>query len=127
MLRERSRSPFLEIPAECPRSAVEPAGSHVAGAEACPGGGDVSRDGIVDLGGSLAELTADAFTPVAECYSSSLAFDPVCDVPGANVFVRKGTDWTAGLARTRSAERGLASDGERSTDGFRCVYPETTR
>ncbi|MBX3218702.1 MAG: SUMF1/EgtB/PvdO family nonheme iron enzyme [Labilithrix sp.] len=122
-----SRSPFLEIPAECPRSAVEPAGSHVAGAEACPGGGDVSRDGIVDLGGSLAELTADAFTPVAECYSSSLAFDPVCDVPGANVFVRKGTDWTAGLARTRSAERGLASDGERSTDGFRCVYPETTR
>lgn len=122
-----SRSPMLDISAECTRSLVEPAGSHVAGPDECPGGGDVSRDGVVDLGGSLSELTSDAFTPVAECYPSGLAFDPICDVAGATLFVRKGTDWTAGLARTRSAERKGASGVEVSTNGFRCVYPEAPR
>jgi len=118
-----SRSPFASIPAGCPRGPVEPAGSHIGSGGTCPGGGDVSRDGIVDLGGSLAELTADDFRPVAECFPSGLLFDPKCVVTGRGPFVRKGTDWTAGAARTRAAYRG-ESTGLDVTGGFRCVYPE---
>lgn len=117
------RSPFASIPAGCPRGPVEPAGSHVGSTSTCPGGGDVSRDGIVDLGGSLAELTADDFRPVAECFPSGLLFAPKCVVTGRGPFVRKGTDWTAGAARTRAAYRG-ESTGLDVTGGFRCVYPE---
>ena len=118
-----SRSPLTEIPAACPRSPVEPVASHVGSVAGCPGGGDVSRDGIVDLGGSLAEMTADTFRPVAECFPSGLLFDPQCVVSGGGPLVQKGTDWTAGLARTRAAYRGQFT-GPSATGGFRCVYPE---
>ena len=118
-----SRSPLTTIPAECPRRLVEPAASHVGGVTGCPGTGDVSRDGIVDLGGSLAEMTADIFRPVAECFPGGLLFDPLCVVSGGGALVEKGTDWTAGLARTRAAYRGQFT-GPSSTSGFRCVYPE---
>jgi formylglycine-generating enzyme required for sulfatase activity len=120
-----SRSPITSIGAACPRGPLEPVASHVGREAGCPGGGDVSRDGIVDLGGSLAELTSDDFRPVAECFSSGLMFDPACRITGNGPFVRKGTDWTAGLARTRAAYRG-ESTGPGETLGFRCVYPEPT-
>jgi formylglycine-generating enzyme required for sulfatase activity len=121
-----SRSPVLSIPAACRRGELEPAGSHVAESSPCPGGGDVSRDGIVDLGGSLAELTRDHFRPVPECLPAGLLFDPVCVVGStATTYVVKGTDWSAGLARTRAAYRNeLSATSVFSTIGFRCVYPE---
>lgn len=121
-----SRSPRSTIPAECPRGRVEPAGSHVAAASACPGGGDVSIDGVVDLGGSLSELTLDRFRPVSECFGTGLLFDPVCGDSGTTgPFLLKGTDWTAGLGRTRAAYRTEAiGKGWAQSSGFRCVYPE---
>jgi formylglycine-generating enzyme required for sulfatase activity len=104
----------------------EPVGSHVAD---CPGGGsgDVSIDGIADLGGSLSELTSDRFARVVDCGQVGLSIDPTCTPPGANV-VTKSTDWTAGLGTTRAAFRSAAiageSSGANSVEGFRCVYPD---
>lgn len=116
-----SRSPEASVAATCPRGPVEPVGSHVAG---CPGGGDVSRDGVLDLGGSLSELTSDDFVPVLDCGHLGLTVDPTCVVSGRGPVVAKSADWTSGLARTRSAFRGPATQSESSVEGFRCVYPE---
>lgn len=103
----------------------EAVGSHL-GAH-CPSGGDVSREGIFDLGGSLVELTSDRFAMVVACGPPGLRIDPACD-DGQSPFVVKSTDWTAGLGTTRAAFRSAATAGERKAnavqEGFRCVYPE---
>lgn len=119
-----SRCPDTTVGAVCERSLVEPAGAHSASPESCPGGGDVSRDGVLDLGGSLTEFTRDSFTSVAECFAPWLSFDPVCMRSDSGAIVKKGADWTAGLAVTRSAYRLIGVPRGGSTDGFRCVYPE---
>jgi formylglycine-generating enzyme required for sulfatase activity len=104
----------------------EPVGSHVDAD--CPGRGDVSRDKILDLGGSLSELTSDTFAAVASCGHLGVTVDPSCITTKRARVVAKSTDWTAGLGTTRAAFRGRAGAGETadptSTDGFRCVYPE---
>lgn len=106
----------------------EAVGSHVS--TRCPDGGDVSRDGIVDLGGSLVELTSDRFVPVVECGPSGVRLDPTCS-DGPSHVVTKSTDWTAGLGTTRAAFRSKATAGElegnNAQEGFRCVYPEPAR
>jgi formylglycine-generating enzyme required for sulfatase activity len=112
-----------DIGATCKRGPPEPVGSHVSTVD-CPGGGDVSREGILDLGGSLAELTSEAFAPVNECEQVGLTVDPVCTTNGTGPRVEKSTDWTAGLATTRSALRGEGLNVPTATQGFRCVYPE---
>ena len=122
-----SRSADTSVAAMCPRGPIEPVGSHVARPELCPGGGDVSRDGILDLGGSLFELTSDDFVPVQGCGQLGLAVDPSCVINGLGPVVLKSADWTAGIERTRSAFRTPATTGESSTQGFRCVYPEAAR
>ena len=103
----------------------EPVAAHAS--SGCPGGGDRSRDGIFDLGGSLSELTSDVFVPVAECKHRGLALDPTC-IDGVGPVVTKSTDWSAGLGTTRSAFRtpsvATESGGESGTEGFRCVVPE---
>ena len=108
----------------CRGGSAEPVGSHVGAPESCPGGGDVSRDGIVDLGGSLSEMTSDDFMRVVECGQIGLAIDPTCIIDGRGPVVSKSTDWTSGLGRTRAAFRGPATLSESATQGFRCVYPE---
>jgi formylglycine-generating enzyme required for sulfatase activity len=123
-----SRSPIESIGAVCPRSPLEPVGSHVDGGDTCPGRGDVSRDGVVDLGGSLAELTSDTFRPVAECFPPGVLVDPRCRPEGVDgPYVTKGTDWTAGLETTQSARRVFVSGRPYTTVGFRCVYPEVSQ
>ena len=118
-----SRAGQADVPASCPRGPAEPVGSHVAKPADCPGGGDVSRDGILDLGGSVSELTADDFAPVATCNQVGLAVDPLCRRDGRGPVVSKGADWSAGLRRTRSAFR-ESGVSDSATQGFRCVYPE---
>jgi formylglycine-generating enzyme required for sulfatase activity len=83
---------------------------------------DRSRDGIVDMGGSLFELTRDAMAAVRDCNPSGIRVDPVCT--DGDGWVIKSADWTSGLARARSAFRATAS-GPTSNVGFRCVYPES--
>ncbi len=115
-----SRSPRPQDGAACGGlDAPEPAGSHDG--STCNGVGDVSRDGILDLGGSLFELTEDHLTAVADCHPPGLARDPVC--LGGSGWVLKSADWTAGIRRARVGFR-VESVSVAATQGFRCVYPE---
>lgn len=104
------------------RTGPEPVGSHVG--RDCSGRGDVSRDGILDLGGSLGELTSDVFVSVRECGQRGFTLDPHCDDGKGGALVTKSTDWTAGLGTTRAAFRDAAVGGGSAVQGFRCVYPE---
>lgn len=112
--------------ATCGHGALEPVGSHVMSTAMCSGGGDVSRDGIVDLGGSLSELTRDGANNVSVCAGKGLAHDPECPpmFGSSSTFVTKGGDFTAGLLRARSGFRSHDAAGS-YLFGFRCVYPES--
>jgi formylglycine-generating enzyme required for sulfatase activity len=117
-----SRSPDPSVPALCTPSLVEPAGSHQG--KLCPGGGDVSVDGILDLGGSLSEVTQDSFVPLPSCVQGGVVKDPRCQSTLGPGHTAKSADWTAGLARARVALRHDADTLGAFTQGFRCVYPE---
>ena len=112
-----SRSPDPRVGAACPRGTVEPAGIH-DGRDCTEG--DVSRDGVQDLGGSLFELVRDDFLPVSECAFVGLVTDPVCR-GGARRLV-KSADFTSGLLRARSALRAVGTVDPTASQGFRCVY-----
>jgi formylglycine-generating enzyme required for sulfatase activity len=113
------RSPRAGVSAACPRRRPEPAGSHTG--EGCPGGGDVARDGVLDLAGSLSEYTSDIFAPAGACQAAGVQKDPHC--LRGQAWVVKGSDWTAGFGAARRAIRSKNST-QGSTNGFRCVYPE---
>lgn len=119
---ELSRSPRSSDDPRCPSAdGPAPAGSHLLADCVAQ---DRSRDGIVDMGGSLFELTQDALAAVRDCTPPGIRVDPVCTIGDGRVI--KSADWTAGLARARSAFRAQAS-GATSFVGFRCVYPEVER
>jgi hypothetical protein len=104
---------------------IEPAGSHPTSA-ACGGLGDQSRDGILDLGGSVSEVLLDNFQPYdAACWTLSgggVLVDPVCQVAGSVQFSLRGGNWNGGQARTAAPFRD-AANADRPTEGFRCAYP----
>jgi formylglycine-generating enzyme required for sulfatase activity len=108
-------------------SGIEPAGSHPASGVACGGVGDESRDGVLDLAGSVTEAILDAAKPYsAACWQSAsgVAHDPSCvDTTTARpVHVGRGGNWTAGPDLLASAARqnypGIGPEA-----GFRCAYP----
>lgn len=94
------------------------------GADGCESS-DVSRDGIRDLAGNLAELTRDSALPYTHpCWArGSLLHDPVCESTEVESLVSRGASWTSGLAEEASALRRTTVAPLPST-GFRCVYPE---
>lgn len=115
-----SRSPRPQDGAVCTGSLLpEPAGSHPG--DGCTGGGDRSRDGVLDLGGSLSEYTRDTFHSVAACAEAGVARDPEC-AQEARVHVVKGADWTAGPSAAHGSLRSYGVDAA-STFGFRCAWP----
>ncbi len=115
-----SRSPRPQDGAVCTGIPVpEPAGSHPG--DGCLGGGDRSRDGVLDLGGSLSEYTQDMFQAVAACAEAGVARDPECGKE-ARVHVVKGADWTAGPGAAHGSLRSYGVDAA-STSGFRCAWP----
>ncbi len=113
-----SRSPDPRVGAACPRGAVEPAGSHDG--RDCTDG-DVSRDRVQDLGGSLLEHVRDDFLPVSQCRTVGIAADPICRGGARRLF--KSADFTSGLLRARSALRAVGNVEATDLQGFRCVYP----
>ncbi len=122
-----SRNPVEGKARECPSGLPEPVGSHDGRACAAEGGagdarGDVSRDGVLDLGGSLFEYTADTFGSVRACAVPGVQRDPVCTL--GTTATLKSADWTAGLSRARVALRTAATGTASSTQGFRCVIPD---
>lgn len=113
-------------PAECPGSGAEPVGSH-AGSATCAGRGDVSRDGVLDLGGSVGEALRDWFQPFdAPCWTraAGVLVDPVCIQDSATTaFSSRGGSWASGSATTASPFR-YSFAAQRPSSGFRCVYPD---
>lgn len=111
--------------AECSGTGVEPVMAHVD-PTSCHGNADVSRDGVFDLGGSVAEATADQGVSLHDpCWTGpGVVQNPVCNdttlPPGS--FARGG-DWASGSFFAASAFRRTAKMPS-TTVGFRCVYDD---
>jgi formylglycine-generating enzyme required for sulfatase activity len=115
----------LSFGAECPAGGPEPAGSHPP--EACGAVGDVTADGIVDLGGSVSELVADVFVPYSEgCWAfHGIAYDPTC-TEGSELDTTRGASFIDGFARAMTTLRQWWL-GSAPYVGLRCVYPDPAR
>ena len=117
---------------ECgPASGIQVVGSHPL-ATSCGGLGDVSRDGVFDLGGSVSEAMLDNLRPFdAPCWTHvGIATDPVlCDDPTSAEHAMRGGYWNGGLSVALTPLRqgypvGPAKDVYgNAASGFRCVYP----
>ncbi len=98
---------------------IEAAGSHQAACAGAPG--DVSRDGVLDLGGSMVEAVQDQFQPFsAECWGGQgILVDPVC-TQAAGQSAARGSYWNGGLSTTAAPFR--RSFGASPSAGLRCAY-----
>lgn len=105
----------------CPGEGAERVGSHRASADCADA--DVSRDGVVDLAGSVAEILADRARLLDDpCWGPrfGVLVDPVCPVTSTLGVGTRGGGWSEGQLATLSAFRGAKV---RASDrGLRCVY-----
>lgn len=94
------------------------AGQHVTPAD-CDGLADVTRDGVVDLGGGVREWVKDAPTSLDACLPAGVLSDPVCG--DASAGSTKGGSFATALERATASERRKVT---LNVDvGFRCVRP----
>jgi hypothetical protein len=109
----------------CAGSGPEPAGSHPRSAE-CGDLGDESRDRLLDLGGSLIEVTLDSLLPYDHpCWGppTGLIRDPRCNDDSTTSRSGRGAGWSEGLVMARSALRRRVLSVEAGPNaGFRCAY-----
>jgi formylglycine-generating enzyme required for sulfatase activity len=129
--------PWGDTPPECCTASFHRAG--IPGPVLCNGVGpevvgshatnecvdhDVSRDGVLDLGGSVSEFMRDSAVPFHDvCWEhAGIPHNPVCSSPGVGPAVRGGS-WGNGLRSVQSAVR-LTPSLWSSAMGFRCVYEE---
>jgi len=107
----------------CAGFGMQTVGSHPATA-ACGGLGDVSRDGVLDMLGSLTEAMADSLDQYdAPCWSSAgILTDPICRDP-ASPYAARGSNWNSDPDVTLPTRLPWQPDGRYVTGGFRCVYP----
>jgi len=105
---------------------VEPVGSH-ADPSRCKGIADVSRDGIVDLGGSLTEFLRDVFQPYsAACWGGAgIPLDPSCLDDESQDHMIRGSSWdeSTTLAQTTLRSSNGPEFEVQTARGFRCAYP----
>lgn len=111
----------------CPGSGVEPVGSH-RDAASC-GAADISRDGIVDLGGSVSEALKDPIRRLDDpCWGPryGILVDPRCP-PAENDTdtATRGGSWSSGTFLTHATLRNGTAAG--IGRGFRCVYRSRAR
>jgi formylglycine-generating enzyme required for sulfatase activity len=90
---------------------------------------DVTPDGVVGLGGNLAEWTGDSHRAYSDpCFESQPHLSPACDEPEAPLRTIAGGSWRSPPAGTRAGSRvGGAVAGIDPWVGFRCVYPVEER
>jgi formylglycine-generating enzyme required for sulfatase activity len=105
----------------CPGVGPEKVGTH-DGSNGCLA--DVSRDGIFDMGGSVAELVEDSISLYSDdCWrttdGSGILHDPVCHAAAGRLARGAGWAFTPGDAATPIRRAFADSD---SSYGFRCVY-----
>jgi hypothetical protein len=105
----------------CKGEALQPVGSHVDRA-ACAGLADISRDGVIDLEGSVVEAVFDDLQPFdAPCWSKpGIPVDPLCLVTSSPGHAARGNGWASYLL-TPLPTRYLSEDAT-DTMGFRCRY-----
>jgi formylglycine-generating enzyme required for sulfatase activity len=118
-----------DVPTLCPGTGVEPVGSHPLAPSCMVGGvitGDVSRDGVFDMAGSLSEVLGD----FEQAYSAScwmppaILTDPSCQATNA-ASGQRGSNWNGGEATAFLPLRNSASSDGDPTTGFRCAYADT--
>ena len=109
----------------CTESGIEPAGSHDA-ANACASN-DVSRDGVLDLAGSMTEWTLDTFRAYDDACWAKRGFleDPLCNDSTTGAHTTRGSYFNGGRSTAFVARRAEGSTGD--TAGFRCAYPDGAR
>jgi formylglycine-generating enzyme required for sulfatase activity len=120
------------IPTLCAGRGPEPVGSHPLSSSctALVDGqltpmGDVTRDRVEDMAGSVSEILSDTLDPFdSPCWTTqAILHDPACNDPSAPPDLR-GAYWNAGLNRALLALRySFTSDGA-ATVGFRCAYKD---
>lgn len=100
----------------------EPVSSHQGAG--CSGPGDVSRDGVLDLGGGMEEILRDQVQPLDDpCWGDAFGILAEATCPkrtGIAVGARGGT-WNAGPFQSLNGLRKRVAD-RTSALGFRCVY-----
>lgn len=104
---------------------VEPIGSHPISA-ACGDAGDVTRDQIYDMAGSLTEFTATTLAPYSDpgtWYSTPILHDPI--FPGSSSPASRGGAWWLPQAQTLLPVRNTyTGNGLANYAGFRCAYTD---
>ncbi len=112
---------------QCPGQGPEPVGSHPP--ESCNGLGDLSRDGVVDLGGSMAELQLDSYQPYGGdlCWAhEGIAFDPLCQVDHVTSYSLRGGNHSSGLGTALASLRMTHTEpGFTQTQGLRCAFEDS--
>ncbi len=119
-----SRAISGDLGQQCGGPALDAAGSHGPG-RGCVPDADVSRDGVLDLGGSLSEWVLGAPLPyAAPCWTfTTVPTDPLCaDDSGHTYRVDRGGAWTTGLGRAASALRERTPATAQRSNGVRCAY-----
>ncbi|MBW2523275.1 MAG: SUMF1/EgtB/PvdO family nonheme iron enzyme [Deltaproteobacteria bacterium] len=109
---------------DCQGRGMEEAGSHPP--ERCGGVGDLSRDGVADLGGSLSEMFLDTLRPYdAACWSGPGALrNPLCEDPSTKLRGLRGGNWRSGQLIAAAALRHKDDNDAPITTGFRCAYED---
>lgn len=109
--------------AGCDGTGPLPVKTHM-GSDSCDA--DVSRDGIADLAGSLAELTRDAIgTYDDDCWhtsESAISEDPICE--DDDLSIARGASWAMPVGDVPLPIRRSFSSSD-SSYGFRCVFEAT--
>lgn len=117
---------------ECGELGPAPVGTYES--EACPEGGDVSIDGILDLGGNVSEYVLDDFRPYSDrCgLDYGLTRGPLCSTGVTSQSIIRGSSWStyaaefAQSARRKVAQATFNVNGEAGLPladvGFRCAY-----
>jgi formylglycine-generating enzyme required for sulfatase activity len=86
---------------------------------------DVTPQGVVGLGGNMAEWTRDSHRAYSDdCWLSQALHSPSCAEKEAPLHTIAGGSWRSAAGGTRAALRfGGAAAGVDPWTGFRCVYP----
>lgn len=119
--RDTGLSPVGSV---CPGLGPEKVGAHRPSSE-CQDLGDISRDGVLDMAGSLIELTRDHLEPYDDaCWkpNQGVLRDPECITPEKD-HVARGSAWETGMALVHPARR--SQDAISPSEGFRCAYEDS--
>jgi formylglycine-generating enzyme required for sulfatase activity len=108
-------------------SGVEDVGSHPPTAS-CGGLGDESRDGALDMAGSLREALRDELRDYADpCWGKGIVRDPVCTSTASPVIrAAREASWSSGLGDAWLVLRREYQFWGTPDEGFRCVYEGTS-